>query len=573
MATSSKKKDGWGSSVGVIFAVAGSAVGLANFLRFPGNVAQFGGGAFMLAYFVSLLVIALPVAWAEWTLGRYGGQQGYHSCPGILFSIGKKPIFKYLGLLGVIIPLVIFMYYVYVEAWCLGYAVNFALDNLHFGEIKDSSEFWLNFVGAYQDGSAVGFGVKQVGIYLLIVFALNMMLIYRGISKGIEVFCRYALPTLIVIAIIVLIKVMTLGTPNAAKPMWNIENGLGFMWNPTKVYLEEKLPNGNWTRGDEIIGRKNLDSKEALVAAEPDTYRLKEMTVWDQLRRPKLWLIAASQVFFSLSVGFGIVLTYSSYMKKDDDVVLSSLSAASANEFAEVGLGGLISIPAAYAFLGAAGVMGQTLFGLGFNVLPMVFSVMPLGALFGFLFFFLLFLAGVNAAISTLQPGVAFLEENLNIGRKRSVAIIGTITLMGASFVIWFSKDLKALDSLNFWAADFLIYVIACIQVIIFGWIFGIDKGFNELHRGAAIRIPNIFKYVIKYLCPLFLLTIFALWLLLDVFGLGGTGIDQRILDLTGHGDIPPNPVAWMSVGIIVMLLIFMGLIVASNPRYKKLNY
>ena len=109
MATSSKKKDGWGSSVGVIFAVAGSAVGLANFLRFPGNVAQFGGCAFMLAYFVSLLVIALPVAWAEWTLGRYGGQQGYHSCPGILFSIGKKPIFKYLGLLGVIIPLVIFI--------------------------------------------------------------------------------------------------------------------------------------------------------------------------------------------------------------------------------------------------------------------------------------------------------------------------------------------------------------------------------------------------------------------------------------------------------------------------------
>lgn len=570
MTDSSNKKDSWGSRAGVILAVAGSAVGLANFLRFPGNVAQFGGGAFMLAYFISLLIIALPVAWAEWTLGRYGGLRGFYSCPGIMYLVTKNKFFKYVGVLGVIIPLVIFMYYVYVESWCFGYAVQFALGKMNLQSIQDSSSFWVRFVGAHEDGSAIGFGMGQVGIYLVFVFALNLTVVYRGISKGIETFCRYALPTLLIIGVIVLIRVLSLGTPDASKPEMNITNGMGFMWNPTKIFLEHKEEGGKWKSVEEVIGKETLASKERFVADQPDAYRLKEFTTWDQLKRPKLWLVAAAQIFFSLSVGFGIVLTYASYMKKDDDVVLSSLSAASANEFAEVGLGGLISIPAAYAFLGAAGVVGQSVFGLGFNVLPMVFSVMPMGALFGFLFFFLLFLAAVNAAVSTLQPSIAFLEENLNIARRQSVAIIGLITFMGTAFVFWFSKDLKALESLDFWVGNLLVYIIATTMVIVFGWIFGVDKGFVEMHRGAAFRLPRLFKFVIKYLCPLFLISIFGLWIVLDVFGLGGMGIDSRVVDLIGSETTKPNPVAWMSVFIIAALMSFFCLIVSRNKRYHN---
>ena len=90
------QKDSWNSRIGVILAVSGSAVGLGNFLRFPGQAAQNGGGAFMLAYFISFLIIGLPICWAEWTMGRYGGQRGFNSCPGILNAIWRHPAAKYL---------------------------------------------------------------------------------------------------------------------------------------------------------------------------------------------------------------------------------------------------------------------------------------------------------------------------------------------------------------------------------------------------------------------------------------------------------------------------------------------
>src|SRR6478672_9502986 len=117
-----RKSEQWGSRIGVILAVAGSAVGLGNFLRFPGLAAQNGGGAFMIPYFVALLVLGIPLGWAEWTMGRYGGLRGFNSAPGIFSTIWPHQIAKYLGGIALIVPLVICMYYVVIEAWCLGYA-------------------------------------------------------------------------------------------------------------------------------------------------------------------------------------------------------------------------------------------------------------------------------------------------------------------------------------------------------------------------------------------------------------------------------------------------------------------
>lgn len=565
-----KKKETWTSQTGVILAVTGSAVGLANFLRFPGQAAQFGGGAFMIAYFISLILLALPIAWAEWTMGRMGGQLGFSSCPGILNSICKHPSVKYFGILGVLIPLAIYMFYSYVEAWCLGYAINFATNNIHFSSINESSSFWAKFIGAGEDGGAIGFGIKEVGIYLAIATLINFTLVYRGISKGIEKFVRYAVPTLILIALVVLIRVLTLGTPDTTKPEQNITNGLGFMWNPTKTYFEEwNQKETKWQRVIEVVGPINTAEYQKQVLANPEKYQIRRITILEQLKSPKLWLAAAGQVFFSLSVGLGIIITYASYMKKNDDVILSSLCAVSANEFTEIGLGGLIGIPAAFAFLGTAGIAGQTTFGLGFKALPMVFSSMEFGNIFGSLFFFLLFLAAINGSISCLQPSIAFFEETLHIGRKSSVALVGMVATLGVGFVFYFSKDAMALEALNFWAGTFLVFIIATIQIIIFSWVIGIEEGFKEAHRGAAIKIPRIFKLITKYVCPIFLLIIFSLWILCDVIGIGGQGIDSHITDLIGSSDKKPSIVAWASITIILMLFIFMSLIVSRAPSYK----
>jgi SNF family Na+-dependent transporter len=460
------------------------------------------------------------------------------------------------------------MYYVVIEAWCLGYAVNFLTGGLKFDSVEGAKEFFGRFIGIESDGIAVGFRFDQVGDYLIVVFLLNFLLIYRGISKGIEWFCTWAMPALLVLALVVLVRVLTLGAPVAGAPENNVVNGLGFMWNPGKTVVE-RLEDGRWKPEREVVGATAIEAARREVEGN-GAMRVREIGVIEQLKKPQLWLAAAGQIFFSLSVGFGVILTYASYLSKKDDVVLSGFSATSANEFFEVGLGGLITLPAAFAFLGVAGVAGMGTFALGFNVLPLVFAKMPFGAAFGFAFFFLLFLAAITSSISMLQPGIAFLEEALDIGRRQSVAILGAITAGGAAFVVYFSKDLKALDTLDFWVGTFLIFVLATVQIVIFSWVYGVRRGIEQAEVGAAVRIPKIFIPVMKVATPLFLITIFALWVLVNVFGVNFGGGEPEFSSYVRDLFIEPDPVAWMSVGLVLGFGAFVALLVSQAKAYRR---
>jgi neurotransmitter:Na+ symporter, NSS family len=562
-------RERWKSRYGVILAVAGSAVGLGNFLRFPGQAAQYGGGAFMIAYFVSLVLIGLPICWAEWTMGRHAGGRGYHSAPGVFHTLVGGRWGKYLGVIGVVIPVVIYMYYVVIEAWCLGYAVNFLSGNMRFSAGGEAAGFFGSFIGVEENGAALGLGIDRVGVYLGVVFLLNFFLIYRGVARGIEWFCTYAMPALAVLALVILVRVLTLGTPDPSLPDNSVINGLGFMWNPSKTLVEEKA-GGGWNPVREVIGERAEGEARRDAAASNGERRVRTVGLGEQLLKPQLWLAAAGQIFFSLSVGFGVVLTYASYLSGRDDVVLSGLSATSANEFCEVGLGGLITLPAAVAFLGVAGVAGMSTFALGFNVLPMVFAKMPLGWAFGGAFFFLLFLAAITSSLSMLQPGIAFLEEALGIGRRQSVAILGLITGLGTAFVVYFSHNLKALDTLDFWVGTFLIFILATVQIVVFAWVFGIGRGMREALRGASFPIPAVFGPVMRYVSPTFLVLVFVLWLLINVFGVNFTGGPPEFSGYIRDLFIEPDGVAWMALGIVAAFGGFVWLLVAGTPAYRR---
>ena len=155
------------------------------------------------------------------------------------------------------------------------------------------------------------------------------------------------------------------------------------------------------------------------------------------------------------------------------------------NEFFEVCIGGMITLPAAFLFLGAA-VQQYTgsSFALGFQALPNVFARMPAGQLFGFLWFFMLFLAAVTSSVSMLQPVIAFLEEGFGLRRHASVTVLGLVCALGCGFTLFFSKGLMALDIFDFWVGSVLIFVLAIVQAIMYGWIFGIRRGDAELHQG-----------------------------------------------------------------------------------------
>ncbi|HEX6985990.1 MAG TPA: sodium-dependent transporter [Planctomycetaceae bacterium] len=462
MANGPRSPEGWQSRLGVIMAVAGSAVGLGNFLRFPGQAAQNGAGAFMVPYFISLLLLGIPLAWAEWTMGRYGGTRGFNSAPGIFAVLFGRPQARYIGTLGLLIPLVIYMYYVFIEAWCLGYAWNYLDGDLMglSGGPAAYGKFFDEYVGTGADGFLMTPEATSAELLSLLVltFGLNFVLIYRGVSRGIETFCKYAMPLMAFCAICVLIRVLTLPPQDGR----SVLDGLGFMWNPD----------------------------------------------FEELKDPQTWIAAAGQIFFSLSVGFGVIINYASYLSRRDDVALSGATACTTNEFFEVCLGGMITLPAAFLFLGAtAGTFGT--FGLGFNALPNVFAQMPFGRVFGFLWFFMLFLAAITSSISMLQPVIAFLEEGFGLKRHASAALLGLITAMGTFFVVYYSKGLIALDTMDFWVGTVAIFVFGMVQALVYGWVFGIRRGETSMHEGAHVRVPRLVQYVLKYVAPLYLGTIF----------------------------------------------------------------
>ncbi len=317
----------------------------------------------------------------------------------------------------------------------------------------------------------------------------------------------------------VLARVLTLGTPDTAQPELNVLNGLGFMWNPHTQ-----------TQG-----------------------------FFQSLANVQMWMEAAGQIFFTLGVGFGIIINYSSYLRKNDDIALSGLTSCAGNEFCEVALGGLITIPAAFVFLGASTVAqtSTSSFNLGFKTLPMVFQYMPLGQLAGTLFFFLLFLAAITSSVAMIQPAIALLEEGLGLRRHASVAVLGLVTILGTGFVVFYSQDLLALNTIDFWVGTFCIYVLATFQAIFFGWVLGIDRGMKELDRGADIRIPRFFAFVIKYISPLYLLTIFVLWFRQQITTESENQF-QAILS---------NRVVFLSVIFMILLGIFWGLVVWRSVK------
>jgi SNF family Na+-dependent transporter len=160
----------------------------------------------------------------------------------------------------------------------------------------------------------------------------------------------------------------------------------------------------------------------------------------------------------------------------------------------------------------AAGNFDST-FAMGFVVLPNVFGLMPGGEIFGFLFFSLLFLAGLTSSISLVQPAVALTQEAFRWSRGVSVAATLALNLVGIGIVCWFTKNLAALDSFDFWLANFTPFVFALLQTSLIAWVWGTDKMTDELKRGAKIRVPRGLGFVVKYLSAPYLAIIFALWL------------------------------------------------------------
>lgn len=457
-------RENWKSRKGLILAAAGNAVGIGNLLRFPGQAAQNGGGAFILPYLISLVIFGLPMMWIAWTLGRYGSRFGHGTLPGIFDKLTKWRGAKYLGALGVAGPLVFCFYYTYLEAWCLSYA-------------------WFSFSGAYETAHLPTFlsefqGVLPTGSYfsstntalafLVVTIGMNVWVLYRGVAGGIELLAKIAMPLLILFCVLMCVRIFTL--PDAKG---SVVDGLAFMWNPD----------------------------------------------FSALGNPSVWLAAAGQVFFTLSIGFGALEVYASYLKPDDDVAVTGLTTAGTNEFVEIIFGSMIAIPAAAVFFGAAAIpeiASSGTFNIGMVSMPEILRATHSAQIFGSIWFLLLFFAAFTSSVAVCQPVMAFLQDEAGLRRGSAAAIIGLFWLLGSIPVVYFLRY-GFLDELDFWAGTLGLVLVSAIEVVLFAWVFGIDRGWDELHRGALMKVPRIFRFTMQYVTPVALALVLAGWVYSDV--------------------------------------------------------
>lgn len=459
-------KERWASRIGLVLAMAGNAVGLGNFLRFPAQAAQNGGGAFLIPYIVALIFMGLPLMWVEWAMGRRGGQNGHHSTPGIFQSFSRNPFWKYFGVLGLWSCLVIAAFYLYIESWCLAYAGYSLFGGFAGKDINQVQDFFSNLTGE-RPNQIIAIG--PIGMVLFFAcISLNIFILSKGLARGIELVAKVGMPLLLVFAAILAIRGLTLEPGVHEGVMHSPLEGLNFVWEP-------KL---------------------------------------DSLNDPKVWLAAAGQIFFTLSIGMGSIHCFSSYLRKDDDVALTGATTAWTNEFCEVILGGAILIPIAVAYLGLQEVVDRTSggsgFALGFFVFPTLFNNWGAFApVAGFMWFGLLFFAAITSSLAMGQPMISFLQEEFGMTRPKCALAFGAMLLTLALPVALFHSG-SFFNEFDYWAGTVMLVVFALGEAILFAWIFGMDNAWAELTLGAELKIPRIFYYIIKYVTPVFLILVLS---------------------------------------------------------------
>lgn len=458
----SEPKQVWGSRLGLILAMAGNSVGLGNFLRFPIQAVQNGGGTFIIPYLVCFILMGLPLLWIEWSMGRFGGQKGHHSTPFILGSMGSGSIWKYIGVFGIFTNLAVAAYYCYIESWTLSYAFHSIKGTFAGLSQSQTAEYFNEYVRM----ETSFFGIPNEAIlFFVICILINTYVLSKGLA-GIERVAKIGMPLLILFGFFLAIRGLSLGTSAASEefPLANAWDGLNYLWTPD----------------------------------------------YSSLFNPGIWLAAAGQIFFTLSVGMGTIHCYAAYLDSRDDIALNATSAGFTNEFVEVVLGSLIVVPIAAGYFGLDWIKENMSFGTAFQSMPFLFNQwgILLGALAGLFWFGLLFFAGITSSLAMGTPWIGFMRDEFGWNITKGAYSFGFLTLcLGLPCILFYQYGY--FDQYDYWAGTVSLVVFALAETILFSWVFGVNLGWKEINKGAEIKIPVFFKWVIRFVTPLLLLAVF----------------------------------------------------------------
>lgn len=453
-----KKTNHFSGQVGFVLAAAGSAVGVGNLWRFPYLAAKDGGGLFLLVYLALVLTFGFTLLTSDIAIGR----RTKKSAIGAYTEM--HPRWRFLGILTFLVPVLIMTYYAVIGGWITKYAVSYLTGQA---------------AAAAQDNYFTSFISSPVSpvVFALLFMGVTAFIVYNGVQDGIERVSRYMMPVLLVLVVVIAGYSLTLRHTDASGQM---RTGMeGFVY-----YLTPHL--------------------EGLTVS----------------RFLQILLDAMSQLFFSLSVSMGIMITYGSYVKPD----VNLNRAVNQIEFFDTGvalLAGAMIIPAVYVFSGVEGMgAGPSLM---FVSLPKVFNAMgAAGVVVGVLFFVAAIFATLTSCISVLESIVANCMEILHTNRKKIVLVLSGVYLAASAVIalgysiFYFEVQLpngstgQLLDIMDYVSNSVMMPLIALLSTILIGWVVGPDYVVEEMEKGGArFTRKKIYRVMIRYVAPVMMLVLF----------------------------------------------------------------
>ena len=454
------KKSDFSGPIGFILAAAGSAVGVGNIWRFPYLCAKDGGGLFLLIYLVLVLTFGFVLLTTDVAIGRRTKQNALNAYA----TLHKK--WRFLGYLTFLVPTLIMTYYSVIGGWILKYLSVYMISN---------------GTDAAKDGYFISFITSKASpiVFMLIFLSITAWIVFCGVEKGIEKFSKIIMPGLILMIIIIAVFSLTLSHKDSDG---TVRTGLqGLM-----VYLRPDFT--------------GLTAKRFL----------------------EILLDAMSQLFFSLSVSMGIMITYGSYVK--DDVNLSkATNQIEIFDTAVAFLAGMMIIPAVFVFLGTEGMSSGP--SLIFITLPKVFESMGiLGRFVAIIFFIMLAFAALTSCVSVMETLVANCMEIFHQSRKKMCAVIGVYSLVTALLiclgynVFYFELQLpngsvgQLLDVMDYISNSFLMPFISLLTSILIGWVIGPQWIVDEVTKNHE-KFPRagLYRFMIQYVVPVVMLILFLM--------------------------------------------------------------
>ncbi len=482
----------WKTHMGFLLAAIGSAIGLGNIWRFPYLCYKNGGGAFIIPYFIALFIVGIPLMILEIGLGHK--MRG--SAPASFASISKK--WEWLGWWQVMFVMFgIVLYYSVVISWCLSFFfLSFSL-----GWGQDPNTFFFQKFLMVSDGPFTTGDLRTPIIFsLLLIWFLSWLIVFSGVQKGLERANKIFMPLLFFLTAIIVF--WSLGLPGA---------------------------------------REGL-----LVYLKPDFSRLKEIEVW---------MDAFGQIFFTLSLGFGIMIAYASYLPKKSQIVRDSFAISIVNcifsLFAGLGVFSILGYMAHTTSQGFQDVVTQSI-GLAFVAYPKAISMLPyFPHLFGLLFFGILVIAGLSSAISILEAFTAAIIDKFHYSRKTVISVLSLLGFLGG-LVFATQAGLYWLDIVDHFLTQYGLVLAAIFECVVLGYFYKTKALRQHINHYSVWSLKKWWWDIsIKVITPLVLIVLF---------------ISSLIKEFTQ----PYGDYSWLAIVLIgrdwLIYTLFFAIIVAVHP-------